>query len=734
MDEILKPSDFGFETPEQQFGPRTDFVSPSDMGFEAVSPTTGQPVQTPQELGYYPEELEAARNMMLQQRGDPRTWGQVASDTAANIGDVVSYIAPEALGGQGEFKLSKLPGVLYNLPGQIFQAGKEAVEAPRKLMTGEVPMYDIHGNVRPEAIAESMKFTGVVTPASVVRKGLSMPEAAARRRISSAIAEDVETGKIRGLDPTRRTQFGPRAQPGATPQELASLAVEGVPVSAYDLSAGPAVRSLVEEAAIKAPDRAPAVQIGQQMAERARDTGTYIANTIDDIAGKPIATGDEFQAAVDLIKNTNDPAYKQVMSLPEHQNVFSPEIKNLLENRPVFRTVLKERAEGAVNRGEQPPPIYGPRGTLNVQPFNAPSLEYLDQVYRDVRDKATTAFDAGDSMRGNDYKAAANAMRNELDKVAARDPDGNSTYKTIRDDASEVFGAKNALEAGYKFARTADPLKLREVQEAYSRYSPTQQEQFRVGLLANIKDAALSNQTNKVMSWFDGSNPKMYDKIESVLGPDATMRLGNQIQLQKIVNEGVAPVVQQAVGAPGGRGRIGFPTAFGIGAGVAVGGEKLLQNLPQVANIIQHPVTIGTATAVGAAGTLYAAKKLIGAAKNAYEARVSEEVLKAISSRDPRTFAALERHPPTVVKTVLDRLSGLTQRGAIAGVGEAGDTENEGFKIVPRQERRSGGRVKMNPISAEVKRVRTLLSQKTANMLSLPDDAIATALHIAKRT
>lgn len=48
--------------------------------------------------------------------------------------------------------------------------------------------------------------------------------------------------------------------------------------------------------------------------------------------------------------------------------------------------------------------------------------------------------------------------------------------------------------------------------------------------------------------------------------------------------------------------------------------------------------------------------------------------------------------------------------------------------------RKSGGRVKTNPISAEVKRVRTLLSQKTASMLSIPDDAIATALHIAKRT
>ncbi len=48
-----------------------------------------------------------------------------------------------------------------------------------------------------------------------------------------------------------------------------------------------------------------------------------------------------------------------------------------------------------------------------------------------------------------------------------------------------------------------------------------------------------------------------------------------------------------------------------------------------------------------------------------------------------------------------------------------------------RVQRKSGGRIK-NSISAEVRKVRALLSQKTASMLSMPDDAIATALHIAK--
>jgi hypothetical protein len=54
--------------------------------------------------------------------------------------------------------------------------------------------------------------------------------------------------------------------------------------------------------------------------------------------------------------------------------------------------------------------------------------------------------------------------------------------------------------------------------------------------------------------------------------------------------------------------------------------------------------------------------------------------------------------------------------------------ENSGGRV----HRKSGGRIGSNPISAEVRRVRTLLSEKTASMLSIPDDAIATALNLAK--
>lgn len=715
------------EVPTAPTGPR----SLQDLGYEVQSAETGQVMQTPSDMGMTDQEAQFVRDYVARQP-DPRSWSQIGSATLANVKDIASAFAPEALGGRGEFRLSSIPGA-------VVQGITEGVQAPGKLASGEVPMFDVEGYPRGEAIGEALKFSSVASPGrsalaspTGVTRMLPLSELTARRQIAKAIEADISQGKSRGISPGQRTSYGPRMLPGASPEQLAILGERGIPVSAYDLSGGPNIQGLVERASEKAHDARQAVAIQQYIASRGANTGQYIATTIDDIAGKPLATGDEFKAAVDAIKATNDPNYKRVMSLPEHQQLFSPEIKSVLESRPVFRTILKERAEGAVNRGQQPPPIYTGKGTLNIQPFNAPPLEYLDEVYRDVRNKANMAFEAGDSVRGNDYKSAANALREALDNAAAKDPNGNSTYKSIRDDASELFGGKNALDAGYKFARTADPLKLNEVQANYARFSPGQKEQFRIGLLANLKDDAIKSPA-KVTSYFDGSNPRMFDKIASVIGVDDATRLGNQVRIQKIVNETKAPVLSPEAAARGSRGMT-LPTAAGIGAFGLVAGEKLAENLPQLAQAFVNPLTQGAIVAGGVGATAFGAKKLLGAARNAYEARVAQAVLDAVSTRDPAAMAALERMPPKTVSYFIGKLEQLGQRSAIGAAGEAGDQPDNEVVIKERPGRKSGGRIKSNPISAEVKRVRTLLSQKTASMLSLPDDAIATALHIAKRT
>lgn len=120
----------------------------------------------------------------------------------------------------------------------------------------------------------------------------------------------------------------------------------------------------------------------------------------------------------------------------------------------------------------------------------------------------------------------------------------------------------------------------------------------------------------------------------------------------------------------------------------------------------------------------YTKKGVDNALKTVLAGRSAQEkaaVLDAVSKWEARTRAAISGSAAAQqsVPTEID----------IPG-GDLPVSESDGGRVA----RKVGGRIKTNPISAEVKRVRTLLSQKTANMLSLPDDAIATALHIAKRT
>jgi hypothetical protein len=717
--------DIGYGDPEAGGAP----MSLQDMGYDVTSTASGQKVPPPESRGASLEEEQAIRDYINSQP-DPRSWGQYLSDAASNVGDAVSAIAPKALGGKGSFYIS-------DVPGAIASGVKEGVAAPGRLMRGEVEMFDAAGNVRPEAIGEGMKFGSVILPGgtggplSMARHTMPLTERAGRRRIAEAIEADQRQGKIRGIAPNTRSQYGPRALPGAQPEQLSALDAAGVPVSGYDLSGGPNVKRLVETSSDKAHDTAHATALQQDIATRSANGGQYVANTIDNIAGRPLQTGPEFEAAVNAIRDTNGINYPSVMSMPEHQSVFSPRLKGILEERDIFRRTLRERAESVTNAGRQAPPIYGPRGQLDITPTNAPSLEYLNDVYIAVRDKASAAYDAGNTTLGRDLKAAANDLRNELDNLSAKDADGNSTYKSIRDDASELFGARNALEAGYKYLTQSNPLKMDEINRAISSYTPDQVRMLQTGLLSRLKDEVLKpNGLSKVTSYFDGSNLPMQDKITRILGADETTRLGNQMRLQKIVNETQAPVLSPEAAAKAGG--ISPSLAIGLGGAGVLAAEKVLENAPAILNASSGAISGTVIAGVAAAGAAYGLKKIIGAARNAYEARVAQSVLDAITTRDPAAFAALERMPPGAVRSVLDKVAQFSPNAAIGAAGEAGDSPDGGVTITERPGRKAGGRVGSNPISAEIKKVRTLLSHKTATMLSMPDDAVATALHIAK--
>jgi hypothetical protein len=449
-------------------------------------------------------------------------------------------------------------------------------------------------------------------------------------------------------------------------------------------------------------------------------------------------------------------------------------LQRIMQNRPIFKSIVKEVNEAWANKEMPPPQLLDSKGNIFVSTKDFPSLEYLDSVYRTLRDQTNKLYEAGETTRANSLKDARDAFRNELDKLAAKLPDGTSSYKMIRDEASEVFGGRDALEAGYNYLSVSNGLKASEITNAIQAYSPDQLNRFRDGVLSKIKEEALkpvgaNSGFNKVVSYFDGSNPAVSEKLINVLGDDTYYRLSNQVNVQNIVNKANAFDVGASPSAAGNATPSGGKIALmgGFGSGI---GTYIVQNAPAATKIISSshltPETLaGGALLVGGAG-LTALYKVAGSIHNKFERAVATRIVNALASQDREAIAALNTIPPKTLNKYLTRFS-YTLEGLGVPSGEAlkasaiserepKDKQSAGARKktvgdvlqieVPggglptgqasggRIARKSGGRTGGNSISAEVKRVRALLSEKTASMLSVPDDAIATALHIAKRT
>jgi hypothetical protein len=345
----------------------------------------------------------------------------------------------------------------------------------------------------------------------------------------------------------------------------------------------------------------------------------------------------------------------------------------------------------------------------------------------------------------------------------------------VRDEASDVFGGRDALEAGYNYLPVSNGLKAAEITNALGAYNPAQLQRFKDGVLSRLKEEALKPPSansgfGKLVSYFDrwtpsirlwGSNPAIEGRLRQALGDDDFYRLSNQVNIQNIVNKAKTFRVREEVIPSGGKGMAASSAAL-LGAG----GAYLVENAPALSQVLNPAnmtlATVGAGALAGTAAGLAGLYKVAGMFQNKFERAVATHIANALANQDPVAIAALNRIPPKNLNKYLTRFSyalegtGVPSREVLKGAAldgkdaplppedpatpkkrtlkdmlppQAGAApQNAGGRVG----RKAGGRIKSNPISAEIMRVRALLSEKTASMLSVPDDAIATALHIAK--
>jgi outer membrane lipoprotein SlyB len=402
---------------------------------------------------------------------------------------------------------------------------------------------------------------------------------------------------------------------------------------------------------------------------------------------------------------------------------MSPELDRLANSNGYIITAMDEVNKMSKNGELAPswqvvPPMLGFK----------PNIQYWDVVKRsldDVIEKASKGeLNNSKNVLGG-AQAAKTALVKELDTLLPQ-------YGSVRNQAAEMFGVETSLEAGYELGRkaaTGSPFDVGEFVTNFRKLSPDQKESFAEGSARFVMQKAKGDMKG-LMSYME--NPNVNRTMREVMGPDrfdalyakaVSSNLAATAQDFALTESGNVKKIASLIGEVGGG-------AIGFGA------------VPALATL--NPASLAT---IGAA----TAGALAGIALNASERKVANRVIELAFSTKPedaKKFSKLladDYDAVSVSRKLGDYMSSATQKGILAYINNQREApkptgSTPGLSLMApmntggRIARKSGGRTMGNSISAEVKRVRALLSEKTASMLSVPDDAIATALHIAKRT
>jgi len=165
--------------------------------------------------------------------------------------------------------------------------------------------------------------------------------------------------------------------------------------------------------------------------------------------------------------------------------------------------------------------------------------------------------------------------------------------------------------------------------------------------------------------------------------------------------------------------------------------------LATVLNPLATMVAVSSGRAVSSMLARPASAKAVGAFAKAYEAYVrsgASEAASKLLQQSVKNLAVVsggDIEPDQLLKATVGSYMIANKVYNFVGGQQINDVSERVFETGQasggRVERKSGGRV-ANAISTEVDRTRILLSNKTASMLSMPDDAIVTALNHAKNT
>jgi len=468
-----------------------------------------------------PEAVGIAGNLLQRMGNSAATAGTVSAlDSAARGGDVSDMVVE---GGAGALMGGAIPGI---------GAGLKAAARP------------------------------ITRPVSDAVRGLLNPKGEAGKAVGSALSRD-------------------RANPVARPlsdADEATARTNGQPLLNVDRG-GETTRALMRSAANQNPE---ARSIVEKLAEdrfrsqELRTTGFFrraFGGDVSDLARKAQIKAQSQPA--------NRVAYDRAMNSTEARAVWTPEIRQLMQSDS-FRTAInaaeKRGTDVAAAQGFKAvrnPFVFGQDGSISLRKMPdgstaLPSLQFWDQVKRELDSKIGIAKRAGDNTTFADLTALKQALVRNLDAAVP-------SYQQARGTAAAFFDAEDAVDAGRK--AFASPKAIDESLAAINAMTKAEKDDFALGMVSQMMDdvRAVNNRAN-LTRMFDVSARK--ELMEAALGPakakqfEAFIRvedimdkvrgsLGNSTTARQLVELGIVGELRNTGGAGGLGGMAGFAASGG---------------------------------------------------------------------------------------------------------------------------------------------------------------------------
>jgi len=615
------------------------------------------------------------------------------SDIPVNryIGSAIEF-APSAL----------IPGGQARLGAKLFGAagagvGSQAVGEYLKDTPSEGTTTELGGRLA-GAIAGGMAGSSAAGKIANVFRGA---EDVAKDRTAVALAKDIASRNA-------------KAAPGAL------AAGEIAPVAA----AGPQTQQLVKGAASRAGDESLGAY-NAAVDNFKKEGGQNVKDSVDRIFKRPVQAFDEMDAISQRVKDLNDVNYKRVMALPQAKAITDPALDKIVNRIPqsTVDDMLKEFKINGVD-----PATYGFAPVLdragNIKTYSLPAQgvglrswdeikQGLDSSINKLYDPVTKAPKPGAESEVRSLMGLKSDLVKVLDNAVG-------DYKAIRFEASELYGARNAVEAGYKYYGDINAKNLNNIHKMVDqKLTPAQKQDFAYGYAAAYKDALSKNPMQALGVY--GGNKGDYNiaKMRFALGDK------NANQLLGTVNaEYLNSTLKALSGSPQGS-SLGFGKGALGGYGAAVLGEAAMtgENMLQALTFTMSPGAIATAVLGGAARAAYTVR----------ERRIAEQVLKLAA--DPAKAHELGRlvAQNKDAQSFLAKFYDTARRiPPVTGASQEAGQANGG-----RINRASGGRltgiITAPMLVAAAERAKKGHGKATEPLLNQPDEAITRALAIANQ-